>query len=79
MRKYGKIGDMERQNPFAREMFWKRMLGFGLILGGAAIALVMLNPGNEVVNGVDAAIWLAAGLAAVAGLGLIFSEDPAKL
>lgn len=70
---------MERQNPFAAEMFWKRLAGWGLVLVGAAAVVITMGLSGEVVDGVDLIILMAEGLLTIAGLGLICSPDPARL
>lgn len=70
---------MERQNPFSEALFWKRMIGLGLVLGGIGAAVITLGWGGEVIDGLDAVILIVETLSAGGGLGLLLSPDPARL
>lgn len=70
---------MTSESPFATEIFWKRLIGWGLVLVGATAMVITAGLTDEVIDGTDLIIYGIEGLAAIGGLGLLVSPDPARL
>ena len=70
---------MSPESPFAKELFWKRIIGVALIIGGVAAGAATIFLGGEVIDGLDLVVLAVEIATIIGGLGLALSPDPARL